>query len=57
MSDIQLPTNSASSTMRAPSRTGDLVFGSVTRLAALVTLLQLGGILLSLVVASWPTLQ
>jgi phosphate transport system permease protein len=57
MSDIQLPTNSASSTMRAPSRTGDLVFGSLTRLAALVTLLLLGGILVSLVVASWPTLQ
>ncbi len=57
MSDIQLPTNSASSTMRAPSRTGDLVFGSLTRLAAVVTLLLLGGILLSLVIASWPTLQ
>jgi phosphate transport system permease protein len=42
--------------MRAPSRTGDIVFGSLARGAALVTLLLLGGILLSLVVASWPTL-
>jgi phosphate transport system permease protein len=57
MSDIQLPSNSASSTMRAPSRTGDLVFGTLARGAALITLLLLGGILLSLVVASWPTLQ
>jgi phosphate transport system permease protein len=43
--------------MRAPSRTGDLVFGTLARGAALVTLLLLGGILVSLVVASWPTLQ
>jgi phosphate transport system permease protein len=43
--------------MRAPSRTGDLVFGTLARGAALITLLLLGGILLSLVVASWPTLQ
>jgi phosphate transport system permease protein len=56
MSDIQLPPNSAPGTMRAPSRTGDIVFGSLARGAALVTLLLLGGILLSLVVASWPTL-
>src|SRR6202012_2137690 len=56
MSDIQLPSNSAPGTMRAPSRTGDLVFGSLTRAAPPITLLLLGGILLSLVVASWPTL-
>jgi phosphate transport system permease protein len=43
--------------MRAPSRTGDLVFGSLTRLSALVTLLLLGGILVSLVITSWPTLS
>jgi phosphate transport system permease protein len=43
--------------MRAPSRTGDLVFGMLARGAALITLLLLGGILVSLVVASWPTLQ
>jgi phosphate transport system permease protein len=43
--------------MRAPSRTGDVVFGSLTRLSALVTLLLLGGILVSLVITSWPTLS
>nr|WP_217478409.1 phosphate ABC transporter permease PstC [Pararobbsia alpina] len=43
--------------MRAPSRTGDIVFGSLARGAALITLLLLGGILVSLVVAAWPTLQ
>jgi phosphate transport system permease protein len=57
MSDTQLPVKNASSTMRAPSRTGDLVFGTLTRLAALVTLLLLGGILVSLVIQSWPTLS
>jgi phosphate transport system permease protein len=56
MSDTQFPVKAAS-TMRAPSRTGDVVFGSLTRLSALVTLLLLGGILVSLVITSWPTLS
>lgn len=43
--------------MRAPSRTGDLVFGGLTRLAAIVTLLLLGGIIVSLVISSWPSIQ
>lgn len=43
--------------MRAPSRTGDLVFGGLTRLAAIVTLLLLGGIIVSLIISSWPSIQ
>jgi phosphate transport system permease protein len=41
---------------RAPSRLGDVVFGNLTRLAAVVTLVLLGGIIVSLVVASLPTI-
>ena len=43
--------------MRAPSRFGDLVFGGLTRLAAIVTLLLLGGIIVSLIISSWPSIQ
>ncbi|MGC6693538.1 phosphate ABC transporter permease PstC, partial [Burkholderia pseudomallei] len=43
--------------MRAPSRYGDIVFGGLTRVAAIVTLLLLGGIVVSLIVASMPTIE
>ncbi|KGX07827.1 phosphate ABC transporter, permease protein PstC [Burkholderia pseudomallei] len=43
--------------MRAPSRYGDIVFGGLTRVAAIVTLLLLGGIIVSLIVASMPTIE
>ncbi len=42
---------------RAPSRLGDILFGGLARLAAIVTLLLLGGIIVSLIVASMPTIQ
>ncbi|CAN0619830.1 phosphate ABC transporter membrane subunit PstC [Burkholderia multivorans] len=42
---------------RAPSRVGDVLFGGLARLAAIVTLLLLGGIIVSLIVASMPTIQ
>jgi len=58
MSDIQLSsTPPASRAQRAPGRLGDIVFGGLTRLSAVVTLLLLGGIIVSLLVASLPTLQ
>jgi phosphate transport system permease protein len=60
MSDINFSSNGpagrASGTQRAPGRSGDIIFGGLARLAAVVTLLLLGGIIVSLVVASWPTL-
>ncbi|EPX97759.1 phosphate transporter permease subunit PstC [Ralstonia sp. AU12-08] len=43
--------------MRAPSRVGDLVFGGLTRLAAIITLLLLGGIIVSLIISSWPSIK
>ena len=52
-----LSDSSGASRMRAPSRLGDLVFGGLTRLAAIVTLLLLGGIIISLIISSWPTIQ
>ncbi|MGU7776238.1 phosphate ABC transporter permease PstC [Burkholderia sp. MR1-5-21] len=42
---------------RAPSRTGDVLFGGLAWLAAIVTLLLLGGIIVSLIISSWPTIQ
>lgn len=42
---------------RAPSAAGDLVFGMLVRAAALGVLLLLGGILASLVIASWPSIR
>ncbi|MDY7507753.1 phosphate ABC transporter permease PstC [Ralstonia wenshanensis] len=52
-----LSDSSGASRMRAPSRLGDLVFGGLTRFAAIVTLLLLGGIIISLIISSWPTIQ
>lgn len=58
MSDINavspLP---AGRVQQGPSPLGDIVFGSVARLAAVVTLLLLGGIIVSLVIASLPTIS
>ncbi|WP_277184796.1 phosphate ABC transporter permease PstC [Caballeronia sp. BR00000012568055] len=58
MSDINLTSAvPAAHTQRAPSRLGDIIFGGVTRLAAVITLLLLGGIIVSLLIASMPTIQ
>jgi phosphate transport system permease protein len=59
MSDMNLaPTSSAShGVQRAPSPAGDIIFGGLTRLSAIVTLLLLGGIIVSLIVASLPTIH
>jgi len=43
--------------VRAPSRLGDLLFGGLTRGAAIVTLLLLGGIIVSLAINAWPAIQ
>ncbi|MBS9438947.1 phosphate ABC transporter permease PstC [Photorhabdus noenieputensis] len=43
--------------MKAPSKNGDIIFGALVRLAALITLLLLGGIIISLIIASWPSIQ
>ncbi|MEA9390047.1 phosphate ABC transporter permease PstC [Acerihabitans sp. TG2] len=43
--------------LHPPGKQGDLIFGTLVRLAALVTLLMLGGIIVSLFVASWPSIE
>lgn len=48
---------SESTGVRPPSAAGDILFGGLTRIAALITLLLLGGIIISLIISSWPTIQ
>lgn len=59
MSDIPYasPTSAGKATQRAPGRLGDILFGGLARLAAIVTLLLLGGIIVSLIISSMPTIQ
>jgi phosphate transport system permease protein len=60
MSDIELRSTTppgGEHAQRAPSRIGDVVFGNLARLAAVVTLVLLGGIIVSLIVASLPTIH
>src|ERR1700690_2585535 len=58
MSDIPLvsSTSGSASQQKAPSRAGDVIFGGLARLAAIVTLLLLG-IIVSLIVASMPSIK
>ncbi|GAB3627123.1 phosphate ABC transporter permease subunit PstC [Pandoraea terrae] len=48
---------SGASAQRAPSPTGDILFALLTRAAALVTLLLLGGIIVSLLVSALPSIK
>jgi phosphate transport system permease protein len=57
MSEINVASPPASQAQKEPSRLGDIVFGGLARLAAIVTLLSLGGIIVSLFVASLPTIH
>ncbi len=58
MSDTRLmPPAPAEYAQRAPSHLGDFIFGNLARLAAIVTLLLLGGIIVSLIVESLPTIE
>ena len=45
------------SSFRAPSKYGDIIFGLLVKIAALIVLLMLGGIIVSLIISSWPTLH
>jgi phosphate transport system permease protein len=58
MSDTRLMSIApAEHAQRAPSPLGDWIFGNLARLAAIVTLLLLGGIIVSLIYASMPTIE
>ncbi|MCY0388500.1 phosphate ABC transporter permease PstC [Robbsia sp. Bb-Pol-6] len=51
------PTPGPTAAPRAPGRLGDVVFGLLARFSALLTLVLLGGIIVALVIESWPTLH
>lgn len=42
---------------KAPGKQGDMIFGALVKLAALIVLLLLGGIIVSLIFSSWPSIQ
>lgn len=44
-------------TYKAPGKKGDTIFGALVKLAALITLLMLSGIIISLIIASWPSIE
>lgn len=44
-------------TYKAPGKKGDLILGALVKLAALITLLMLSGIIISLIIASWPSIE
>ena len=44
-------------TFKAPGKQGDILFSALVRLAALVVLLLLGGIIVSLIISSWPSIH
>jgi phosphate transport system permease protein len=57
MSDATSIAKPSSRAVRTPGHLGDLIFGGLTRLSAVVTLVVMVGILVSLVVASYPTIR
>ncbi|MCT2385433.1 phosphate ABC transporter permease PstC [Erwinia pyrifoliae] len=44
-------------TFKAPGKQGDIIFSALVKLAALIVLLLLGGIIVSLLFSSWPSIQ
>ena len=40
-----------------PGKKGDIIFSVLVKLAALIVLLMLGGIIVSLIISSWPSIQ
>jgi phosphate transport system permease protein len=58
MSDVDLRSpQTAAFNRRSPGRTADVVFAFFARLAALISLLMLGGIIASLIYSSWPSID
>ena len=44
-------------TFKAPGKQGDIIFSALVKVSALVVLLLLGGIIVSLIISSWPSIQ
>lgn len=42
---------------KAPGKQGDIIFSALVKISALVVLLLLGGIIVSLIISSWPSIQ
>ncbi|MDU4436753.1 MAG: phosphate ABC transporter permease PstC, partial [Pluralibacter gergoviae] len=40
-----------------PGKKGDMIFSALVRLAALIVLFMLGGIIVSLIISSWPSIE
>ncbi|RYA57312.1 phosphate ABC transporter permease PstC, partial [Enterobacter cloacae complex sp. 2DZ2F16B1] len=40
-----------------PGKKGDIIFSVLVKLAALIVLLMLGGIIVSLIISSWPSIE
>lgn len=40
-----------------PGKKGDMIFSALVKLAALIVLLMLGGIIVSLIISSWPVFR
>lgn len=55
--DSAIGSQSKGEGVKAKSKLGDILFFNVTRIFAFLTLLLLGGIIVSLLVASWPSIQ
>ena len=45
------------SSFKAPSKYGDMIFSLLVKVAALIVLLMLGGIIVSLMISSWPSIH
>ncbi|WP_241586393.1 phosphate ABC transporter permease PstC [Rosenbergiella epipactidis] len=45
------------SSFKAPSKYGDVIFSLLVKVAALIVLLMLGGIIVSLMISSWPSIH
>lgn len=45
------------SSFKAPSKYGDVIFSLLVKIAALIVLLMLGGIIVSLMISSWPSIH
>ncbi|ARU95955.1 phosphate ABC transporter permease PstC [Tatumella citrea] len=44
-------------TFKAPGKQGDIIFSALVKISALVVLLLLGGIIVSLIISSWPSIH
>lgn len=42
---------------KAPGKQGDIIFSALVKISALVVLLLLGGIIVSLIISSWPSIH